>query len=165
MDWKYPFQLAHCNPQLIPVLRTTCPTTDTLIQTWRNLTIRPFVIEHTGANPTDPAQPWPPTPPALVLGTQRFPGEKGKITLDRFIKRVPAVRACARRRPPTRPSSEEKGEVDATAPTRSAMHEQQPVGAWVMRDFIWTLWKQKGNGTGERAAKTWNDLFTPWKTQ
>lgn len=158
MDWKHPFQLARCNPQLIPVLRPTCPTPDTLMQTCRHLAIRPFVTEHSGANLTDPAQPWPPTPPALGLvhrrpGHTTLPGRGRKrervrgSPLDRFIKRVPAARASARRRPPTRPSSGDKGEVDATAPTQSVIHKQEPIGKWVMRDFIWTLCKQKRSNT------------------
>lgn len=79
IDWKYPSQLAGCNPRLIPALRPACPTPDTLILTSQHLTIRPFVTEHAGANLTDPAQPWPPTPPALGLAHRRpghttFPG-------------------------------------------------------------------------------------------
>lgn len=49
------------------------------------------------------------------------------------------VRAAEKHHPPTRPSSGssgDKGEVDATAPTQSMIHKQEPIGERVMRDFI-----------------------------
>lgn len=146
MDWKHPFRLARCNPQLIPVLRPTCPTPDTLIQTWRHLTIRPFVTEHAVANLTDPAQPWPPTPPALGL-VHRRPGHTTLPGRERALLIVSSKASPLREHVhaadlPLMPASGIRGEVDATAPTPSMIHKQEPICEWVMRVFIWTLCKQ-----------------------
>lgn len=72
IDWKHPFQLGRCNPQLIPVLRPTCPSRyfDPGLAAPDDPA---FCDRARGANLTDPAQPWPPTPPALG-SVQRRPG-------------------------------------------------------------------------------------------
>lgn len=76
--------------------------------------------------------PLPPTLPGLELGSPppgrtTLPGRESERPLDRFVKHVPAARACARRRPPTRASSGDKERVDATAPTRPVIRKHEPM--------------------------------------